>query len=417
MACLILRHCDHPAIAFRLSFIAACILIGGCGIWPTPVPPTEPALIVLPEIYEGGQTIPNDISADGKVVVGTCVVPSVVSGQPTQAQAFRWSHKDGLVPMGFLPDKPLTFALATNHDGSIIVGYAADPDDDTEQAWIWTAAKGMEAIPSPSGVNNLGLLRDGAETEAYDVTDDGVVFGGYAFVTPDGGVCQAPFLWSYDNGYGDYPLDGWGGMTDWVVENPAAIAADGFSLVFDRFSSAHNDDAPNGAWIAEFGLPFGSGNWIQFSAATADAPPFTPSARAYTSRPRIIAGSSIRVDSSGTGWSIPALWTSATGLLILDDGAPGAAMCVSPDGTWAGGGNYDAGTAFVWNASFGLMNLVVYLQQLDWTLGTNLYEQFEEAGLPSNVLGIAAGNKRMVGTAGSSAFGNPCRGFILDLPY
>ncbi len=373
-------------------------------------------MIVLPEIYEGGQTIPNDISADGKVVVGYCALPSVISGQPAQAQAFRWSRKDGLVPMGFLPDKPLSFAVATNHDGSIIVGYAANPDEDIEQAWIWTAARGMEAIPSPTGViTKSGLLRDGAETEACDVTDDGVVFGRYAFATPDAGVFVAPFLWSYDNGYGNYPLDEWGNLTSSVTENPAAIAADGFSLVLDRLSSLQGDAVPDGAWIAEFGLPFGGGNWIQYSAATADAPTFKPSPRAYASRPRVIGGASTRSD-GGMGLDIPAVWTSATGVVILDDGAPGAVMCVSPDGTWVGGGNYDAGTGFVWNASFGFTNLAVYLQQLDWTLGTNLYEQFEEVGLPSNVLGIAAGNKRMIGTADSSAFGHPCRGFILDLP-
>lgn len=404
MSCLLRRLYDHRAIALSVCFIASCSLVSGCGIWP-PAPPTEPGLTVLPEIYEGGQTIPSDISADGKVVVGYCVMPWA-EGEPEKAQAFRWSTKDGFVPMGFLPDKPLTFARATNHDGSIIIGYAANPGDDTVQAWIWTTTNGMQPLPAP---------REGAQTEAYDVTDNGTVLGRYAYVQADGRVWQAPFLWSYANGYGDYPLDRWGGA-DSIVETPAAIAADGFSLVLDRFTNDPTDTAPEGAWIAKFGLPFGAGTWIQFSITALNAPTFSPSPRAYTSYPHhMIAGSSIRED-GGVGWSIPALWTSATGILILTDNTLGAAMCVSPDGTWAGGGNYDAGTAFVWNAELGFTNLTVYLQQMDWMLGTNLYEAFVAAGLPSNVLGIASGNKRMIGTAGTSAFGNPCRGFILDLP-
>lgn len=38
MACLTVRNRDHRASALGISFIGACILIGGCGVWPPPRP-------------------------------------------------------------------------------------------------------------------------------------------------------------------------------------------------------------------------------------------------------------------------------------------------------------------------------------------------------------------------------------------
>lgn len=197
--------------------------------------------------------------------------------------------------------------------------------------------------------------------------------------------------------------------------DPAAIALDGLSLVFDRQDPDPDQEIPLGAWVAEFGLPFGDGPWIQYAIEQQSTAQFFPSPRAYISNPMMLAGSSTHID-MGMPLSVPAIWTPAMGIQVLLDGAPGQAWCVSPDGTLVGGGNGDAGTAFVWDARHGFQNLMVYAQQMDYLLGTDLYDQFMEAGLPSNVLGIALGNKRLVGSVGSSAFGNPCRAFVLDLP-
>src|SRR5699024_6858577 len=48
---------------------------------------------LLPDLPAGSQSWPNDISADGTVVVGTIVFPV---GDGRGAQAFRWSESDGL---------------------------------------------------------------------------------------------------------------------------------------------------------------------------------------------------------------------------------------------------------------------------------------------------------------------------------
>ena len=111
------------------------------------------------------------------------------------------------------------------------------------------------------------------------------------------------------------------------------------------------------------------------------------------------------------------VWTAAGGILPIAPGVTGRVWCVSPDGTMAGGGNGDAGTAFVWSPTLGFQNLIVFLEELDWLHGTDVVSAFAaNGGYPSNVHGIADGNKRLVGTAGTSIFGNPCRGFVLDLP-
>ncbi len=397
-----------PSYAVGLALLSATLgtLATGCGIWPPAPTPDKPTVTILPELYEGGQTIPTKISRDGKVIVGYCISPGDIVGQPAAMQAFRWSSTEGLVAMGFLPGKSLSIATATNGDGSIVVGYGVNPDEDIEQAWIWTAATGMQALPPP---------RDGAQTEAYDVSDDGTLLGRYAYMQEDGLVWQAPFLWSSANGYGNFPLDNWGGTTDLVVENPASIAADGLSLILDRYCPDPSDPIPQGAWLVGFGLPFGGGEWSQYPMQIQSGLKFYPRPRAYTSNPLTIGGESVHMD-QGAPWSVPAIWTPASGVQVLNDAAPATTWCVSPDGTWAGGGNGDAHTAFVWNNRLGHMNLLLYVQQLDWVLGTHAYDTFVDQGFPSNVLGIAAGNKRFVGTADSSIFGHPCRTFILDLP-
>ena len=90
------------------------------------------------------------VSADGLVVVGLSGEQIVGSG----AQAFRWTAATGMVGLGYLPGFPgNSWALATNADGSVIVGNAGSPD----QAFRWTAAGGMVGLGSlPGGGNSLG---------------------------------------------------------------------------------------------------------------------------------------------------------------------------------------------------------------------------------------------------------------------
>jgi probable HAF family extracellular repeat protein len=390
-----------------LLSVVLCVVICGCDARPLY---QKPELTILPEIYAGGQTIPVDISTNGQVIVGS----SATAGAGQQ-QAFRWTKAEGLVAMGFLPGKDVSTAVATNSDGSIIIGNAINPEDGSVQGWIWTAKTDMQAIPLPD---------EATDCEAVDVSDDGTVIGRYAFVQDDGLVWQAPFLWSQANGFGDYPLDGWGGTTNLITENPIAIAADGFSVVFNRFVMPDSSStAPEGAWIVQFGLPFGDGQWVQYAVTPQDAPVFEPARGAYISDPVMLGGTSGMKDSGALTWAIPAIWTAESGIQQLAAPVIGRTCCISADGVWAGGGNMDAGSAFVWNAESGFQFLMIFVQQMDLALGSTIADQFTDEGFPSDVYGIAkmrGSNKnrlRMTGTIGTSAFGNPCRGFILDVPH
>jgi hypothetical protein len=64
----------------------------------------------------------------------------------------------------------------------------------------------------------------------------------------------------------------------------------------------------------------------------------------------------------------------------------------------------------------GHRNLVVHLQSLDEELGTSYRDAFATTGGPADVTGIAADNKRLVGTAGQVAFSDYWDAFLLDLP-
>jgi hypothetical protein len=82
----------------------------------------------------------------------------------------------------------------------------------------------------------------------------------------------------------------------------------------------------------------------------------------------------------------------------------------------AGGGNYDAGSGFIWDENEGATSLPELLLRLDDEYGTNLWDFFVDAGMPSMVTGISADNKRIGGTAGPADPGQPCNGFLLILP-
>ena len=103
--------------------------------------------------------IPNDISLDGKVIVGTT--------NATPQQEFR--HANGTTSLlGVLEPGGTNLSTATNRDGSIVVGFDAL---NSEVATRWTAATGLTAL---SG------LSDWKDFLANDVTPDGKVIVGLA---------------------------------------------------------------------------------------------------------------------------------------------------------------------------------------------------------------------------------------------
>jgi probable HAF family extracellular repeat protein len=106
------------------------------------------------------------VSADGSVVVGASVRPDSLNedGSP-----FRWTAATGLVYHGNLGgDSTGGSADAVSADGSIMVG-TSDAADGTYQAFRWTQAAGMVALPA---VLNQRLGRASA------LTPDGTVIVG-----------------------------------------------------------------------------------------------------------------------------------------------------------------------------------------------------------------------------------------------
>ncbi|HYE96407.1 MAG TPA: right-handed parallel beta-helix repeat-containing protein, partial [Rubricoccaceae bacterium] len=94
------------------------------------------------------------VSADGSVVVG--------ASYGNHAEAFRWEN-GAMTGLGFLPGQPYSAAEAVSADGGVVAG-TSGPD-----AFRWTAATGMQALPRLPGATDC---------EAYAISADGSTIGG-----------------------------------------------------------------------------------------------------------------------------------------------------------------------------------------------------------------------------------------------
>jgi probable HAF family extracellular repeat protein len=134
---------------------------------------------------ETGTSVARGVSSDGSTVVGQSVVDSA-------SRAFRW--QDGsMLDLGSLRTTDAygySQALATNADGSTVVGWAHN-NDYKETAFRWTEADGMQS---------LGTLAefDAGVSKAQFVSDDGTVIAGYASADPisDEGNNKQAFIWT-----------------------------------------------------------------------------------------------------------------------------------------------------------------------------------------------------------------------------
>jgi uncharacterized membrane protein len=144
-------------------------------------------------------TDPEDISADGSVIVGDI---------PRQS-SFRWSRKTGMTPISgqygsenvsadgstiviaagtqyrWKSDTglvPVPLASGVSGDGSILVGTLLNQMTGLVQAARWTEASGLKFLDLPGG-----------ETYAWDISADGSVI-----------LCESsagiPFIWGADDG-------------------------------------------------------------------------------------------------------------------------------------------------------------------------------------------------------------------------
>jgi probable HAF family extracellular repeat protein len=105
------------------------------------------------------------MSADGTVVVG-------VYG--SLGPAWRWTPGSGAVNLGSISQ-----TVAVSRDGQTIVGTANDARQ-TGYASIWQSGTQWLPLPAPVG----GQPQDGKVTVGYDVSADGSVVSGLAYLAP-----------------------------------------------------------------------------------------------------------------------------------------------------------------------------------------------------------------------------------------
>jgi hypothetical protein len=134
-------------------------------------------------------------SGDGSVFVGSNVA---LQG----SQAYRWTFEGGLEPIGTIPFAGFGYAsaYATNHDGSVIVGFAGNGPN--RRGWIWTrqlgmmnvdeflAAQGTFLQPGWTLNSPLAVSADGRKITGWGLTTTNVV--GWLVDIQKVKVCHAP---------------------------------------------------------------------------------------------------------------------------------------------------------------------------------------------------------------------------------
>jgi hypothetical protein len=314
-------------------------------------------------------------------------------------EAFRWTSKEGTVALGFLPGyTDGSNAASVSGDGSKIVGISVNETSQSGSAWFWTKGGGMQPIPMP--VEVLG-------SNAIQITEDGkYVLGAYT----DKGQEVYAFIWS-GQGTSQTVTGSESHAPDQFA--PVAITGDGLRVFFNRETVDTPPTVKQGGVVHQYGLPLGGGEWGGYNLTPEDSvDTFFVENGAISSDGGTVAGYIKREDNFLT----PGIWLAQGSLLEIAPSIISRTKCVSPDGSMAGGGNGDAGSAFIWDMQVGHLNLMLHLRALDQQLGTQYLHAFATTGTPADVTGIAANNKRLVGTAGQVATSNYWAAFLLDLP-
>ena len=148
----------------------------------------ETGMVGLGSVPGFPNSLANDTSADGRVVVGTA------DAFFEEAPAFRWTEQDGMVSLGDFPGGRFeSSARAVSADGSVVVGFGHDGVPVGQfgdmQVFIWDAVHGMRALRDV-------LVEQGTDMSGwrlsfpFGMSADGRVIGGYG-INPNG----APQAW------------------------------------------------------------------------------------------------------------------------------------------------------------------------------------------------------------------------------
>jgi probable HAF family extracellular repeat protein len=127
-------------------------------------------MVDLGSTVQGQNSRALGVSADGNVVIGD---QELANGS---RQGARWQNGRQELMTG--PDGPAGPALATNQDGSIVVGRvctSATGRVDDQSAWMWKPQGGTTCLPAPRRLVSPG---PSIIVEAAATSDDGQVIGG-----------------------------------------------------------------------------------------------------------------------------------------------------------------------------------------------------------------------------------------------
>ena len=127
---------------------------------------------VLPDLAGGALDCrAYDISDDGEVVLGACA-------SDTAVEAVTWTKDTGgnwAITILGPTTTPLSEAICSVPDGSVVVGY--DKKDNDHQAWRWTASTGKSPLPDLTGGSDrcyaTGVTSDGSTVVGAGQSDQG----------------------------------------------------------------------------------------------------------------------------------------------------------------------------------------------------------------------------------------------------
>jgi len=178
------------------------------------------------------QSIANNVSADGSVVVGE-------STSSAGKEAFRWTAATGMVGLGDLPGGSFeSTGLSVSADGSVVVGTGRNGRTDVGlEAFRWTAATGMVGLGDlPGGV---------FISQALGVSPDGSVVVGTGSTTAG----SEAFLWDTVHGMRnllEVLISQGNDLNGWRLTEARGVSADGLSIV----GTGINPLGQTEAWLA-----------------------------------------------------------------------------------------------------------------------------------------------------------------------
>jgi probable HAF family extracellular repeat protein len=184
-----------------------------------------------------GRTYGSGISSDGLVVVGTACFDS--SGN---CEAFRLAN-GSMTGIGFLPGYPTSEAIATNADGSVIVGQG--DNGPVRQAFRWV----QNSSGGGGNISAIPFLNGGSVSFGNNVSADGSVVVGSSTSAdyPNGEA----FRWTATRGTESIRtllVNAGIDMTGWALLEANAVSADGTLIV----GSGIDPTGQVEAWVAVF---------------------------------------------------------------------------------------------------------------------------------------------------------------------